>query len=312
MNRTFRFLGVMTKNLREGVSYFLPFTFPRHNGSSVENQTATHSRVKDVVSEPGRHPFSDQLSEMISSPKLLKEGSFLHGIGFRNSGEALAAEIYIKDFRTGPQAIRKAALERIQRLPRSVSVEILQRLARSEKDVVLQMEILDAMAALNDDGRLDKRFFKEYLKNENTILKLAAVRAFSKYRDDESLEILSGAAGDGEPEVRRRALYTLVVTYEDRISPLVLHALGDPDAAVRRMAVFACGILKIKQAVSSLISLLNDAEREVQQAANESLKKITAEDFGFNPNGAQNSKKEAIAAWRVWARDQHTSLGLKP
>lgn len=309
MNRTFRFLGVMTRNFREGVSFILPTNRSEHKSPSVEDQIVEEpSQVKETVVAETKHPsFFDQESEMMFYPKPIKEGSFLQGIDFRNAGETLVAEIYIKDFRTGTPVIRKAALERIEQLPKRVSFEILKRLTRTEKDVVLQMEIVDALSRINNEGQLDKRFFIEYFKSDKTVLRLAAIRAFSKYGDDESFEILTKATEDAEPEVRRRALNAMVVTYEDRTIPLVLHALGDSDTSVRRMAAFSCGILKIKQSTSTLISMLNAPEVEVQIAANESLKKISGEDFGFNPKGAETSKKEAVAAWRFWSRDHHAS-----
>jgi len=242
-------------------------------------------------------------------PVEIETDTFFKGLNFRNAGEAMSAEVYVKDFTTGSPKMRREALAQIGQLSRPLAVELLKRMTRGQKDVLIQMELLDVLSGLNHDGSLDKQLFREYLKSENSILRLAAVRAFSKYKDDEGFDVLVSASHDSDPEIRKRALSSLLTSFEKRSVPLVMRALNDPDVHVRKTAASICGILRAKQAISALISLLGDAERDVQKAANDALKKITDEDFDFTASGSQVNKTAAIEAWRFWWRDHQSGFG---
>ena len=264
---------------------------------------------REKVEEKSAHHVVKRPEPTITKP--FEGDSFLKGIAFHDRGEAIRAEVYVKDFNTGAPRRRREALEQIESFPRPMAVEILRRLMEGQKDSLVQMELLDVLSGLNNDGTLDKRFFKDYLKNENSILRLAAVRAFSKYKDEESFEILAAAMHDSDPEIRKRALSLILTSFEKRAAILTLRALTDPDTHVRKNAVSICGILRLKTAISSLISLLGDPEKEVQKAANESLKKITGEDFEFAANSSQAIKKGAIEGWRFWWRSHQSNFGVR-
>jgi hypothetical protein len=346
-NQTFRLLGSVTRNVCEGIYFFLPFIRP-----STEKTAEPHSHkpvVKAHFESVSRAASADEIKkaspfkaifqaiapavqaveapartesrpvsvpapsyERVEKPAVAKVDSAevtLKGLKFHDPVEAVRAEVYVKDFNSGTPRMRRDALDQIKGLPKGLAVEVLKRLMAEQNEALGQMEILDALSGLNDDGTLDKRLFKEHLKSPNTILRLAAVRAFSKYRDEESYEILQSATHDSDPEIRKRALSSILTSFESRTMPLALRALNDSDAHVRKTAAAICGILKIQQAISALITLLTDGEREVQKAANESLKKITGQDFDFNASGSQTSKREAVEAWRFWWRDQQASFG---
>ncbi len=346
---TFRFLGSMVQDVCEGVYVIAPFIRPKAEKRSSpaavlkpvfipkprREEEAVHV-PKPIVSHkhepepPKTNPFAAIFEAMKPTPrekveekpvphvekrpepkpaKPIEVDTLLKGMAFHDPDEAIRAEVYMKDFNSGTPRMRREALAQIETLPRPLAVEILRRLMEGRKDALIQMELLDVLSGLNHDGTLDKRLFKEYLKNENAILRLAAVRAFSKYKDEESFEILSSAMSDGDPEIRKRALSSVLTSFEKRAVPLALRTLTDSDAQVRKTAVSICGILRAKQAISVLISILEDPEKEVQKTANESLKKITGQDFDFNANGSQVSKKGAVEAWRFWWRNHQSNFG---
>jgi len=341
VNGTMRFLGSISRNVCEGFFFFLPFMRPGKIDKSFESPSAPQEpAVIPQRQEHVRPPKSEAVHKVDSEVKkaspieailsaikpsghghveeqhprreasTIEFDDFLKGIPFQDAGEAMRAEVYVKDFSSGSPKMRREALAQVETLPRPAAVEILKRLMDGQKDTLVQMEILDSMAALNADGTLDKRLFKDYLRSENSILRLAAVRAFSKYKDEESLNILTSATHDSDPEIRKRALSSILTSFEKNAVPLAMRALNDTDANVRKTAVSICGILRVKQAISQLISMLGDAEKEVQRAANDALKKITGEDFDFNSGGSLGNKKEAMEAWRFWWRDHQTSFGM--
>ena len=346
VNGTLRFLGSITRNVCEGFYFFIPFLRPEektedsarrpikpaapfvstlrvevpppikfealHKPSPEIKKASPIDAFFEAIKPAVREKVEEKPAEPIekrSESKPVEADAFFKGIAFHDPGEAMRAEIYVKDFNAGSPKMRRDALGQIEQLPRPLAVEILKRVMKGQKDVLVQMELLDALSGLNQDGSLDKQFFREHLKSDNSILRLAAVRAFSKYKDEDSFEILVSATHDSDPEIRKRAMNSLLTSFEKRSVPYVMRALNDSDAQVRKSAVSICGILRAKPAISALISLLGDPERDVQKAANEALKKITGEDFDFIASSSQATKKGAIEAWRYWWRDHQSGFG---
>ena len=86
---------------------------------------------------------------------------------------------------------------------------------------------------------------------------------------------LQGAVKSDEPAVRREALRSLGKLRERAsidpqiVVPLLLEALGDPDASVRTVAVTYLGIVRDnpKEEIAGLIKALKDPDAEVRQTA---------------------------------------------
>ena len=49
-----------------------------------------------------------------------------------------------------------------------------------------------------------------------------------------------------------------------------------------------------------LVGLLSDAEREVREAAVESLFSLTGDDFGYEPDAPQEERRAAVRRWESW------------
>ncbi len=55
--------------------------------------------------------------------------------------------------------------------------------------------------------------------------------------------------------------------------------------------------------VPLLVDRLNDKDSAVRMWANQSLRKLTGEDFGYNVWGTESEKNQAIQRWREYAAD---------
>lgn len=308
----------VAKPRREEPAFHAPKPEVIHKHEPEPPKVSAFSAIFEAIKPAPREKVEEKSAPRVETrpePKFSKPvevDSFLKGIAFRDPGETISAEVYVKDFNSGSPRLRRQALSQIEAFARPVAVQILTRLMEGQKDALIQMELLDALSTLNHDGMLDKRLFKSYLKSENSILRLAAIRAFSKYKDEESYEILSSAMRDGDPEIRKRALSSVLTSFEKRAVPLAMRAMTDSDAQVRKTAVSICGILRAKDAISALISMLGDPEKDVQKATNEALKKISGQDFDFDANGSLVNRRGAAEAWRFWWRNHQAHYETRP
>ena len=314
-----RCLGAAAKYLSKGVFFMPPISWPKksetadfHSAKSEPAYMPTVSAQKEAAPE-GLSKTASPAAELLRSvieKKSSDEDAFFRAIKFQDKLERVRAEIYVRDFDSDQTSVRMKALDEIKRLSEPAAIGILQRLLAAKKDILQLIEILSALSGLNIEKYIEKGVFKDFLKHSNPILRLAAVRALSRYKDDEVFSMLSASLRDRDPEIRRQALNLLCWTYGDRATTAVLTLLHDADSGVKKTAMLICGSLKLKQAISALITLLSDPDREIQKRACESLKKITKEDFGFKVTGSNKSKEAAVEDWRFWWRENQMDFGM--
>ncbi|MBF0330873.1 MAG: hypothetical protein HQL17_02970 [Candidatus Omnitrophica bacterium] len=232
----------------------------------------------------------------------------MQGFEFKNKAEQLEVEIYTRDLRSSSRPTRAQALGEIKKLSRPLATAILMDQLSFEQDTLHIAEIINALATICDVASTPKDIFKKYAAHPDAGIRLSALRAISKYHDEETFDILTGCMKDKDAEVRRQMLNCLCWTFGERCLIYAVNALHDHHAGVRKVACQITGALKAKAAVSGLISLLSDADKEVQSAASAALKKISGEDFGFKVTGTDKEKGTAIEDWRFWWRDNQAKF----
>ncbi|MBF0387269.1 MAG: HEAT repeat domain-containing protein [Candidatus Omnitrophica bacterium] len=234
------------------------------------------------------------------------QDTLLQGMIFESKAEQVKAEIYFRDLRSTNKAQRMDALREIKELSRNTMVTGLERLLALEQDTLQIIEILNVLASLGEEALGSKKLFVNYCGHSDAGVRLAALRAISKFHDDEAFDILTSFLKDKDPEVRRQMLNCLCWAFAERCLPFTLKALHDSDPGVRKAAAHIAGTLKSQLAISALISLLSDPEHEVQESASAALKKITKQDFVFKVSGSKKEKDDAIEGWRYWWRENQT------
>jgi hypothetical protein len=80
--------------------------------------------------------------------------------------------------------------------------------------------------------------------------------------------------------------------------------LRDDSPEMRLAAVKACRQREEKALVPDLIEALNDASPDVAKLSREVLRHFTLHDFGPPPQAGPEQRREAIAAWRDWWKQQ--------
>jgi hypothetical protein len=327
-----RFLGSTLRRVEDYLNKIFPFfRKPQQSFKSV-NSTYTvpksvHCEHKSAVNpapapghyehKPAIRPTSDRapVHEAVNVAPVLvkphvsaKTEPQLKGVVYDNKVEALKGEIFYTDILSPSRLTRMKALEKIKELAPHTAISMLEKALAAETDTLRVTELLNTLASLGSAKGVPKYVFLPYCEDHDAGVRLTALRAVSKYPDDESLRILGSHTKDTDPEVRRQALNCICWEFPDMCESYALRMLHDLDPRVRKTACQIVGALKLKQSISSLITLLSDADKSVQEAASTVLKKLTGEDFGFKVTAAKNAKDTAVEDWRFWWRDNQTKF----
>jgi HEAT repeat protein len=122
-----------------------------------------------------------------------------------------------------------------------------------------------------------------------------AVEAIS-FSGEEGIQLLIEEAYRNPVEkMRVSAVFSMGRSADRSWGKTVLGELDSPNPEMRFEAARACGELELKEAVSSLITLIGDSDREVQQAAISALGKIGGSEARNALRLCCESEDEAIA-----------------
>lgn len=324
-------LGTVTGSICRGFYFVMPFTRPSIFESKGVDKVAVVVEMPDdvfpeevqprAVAEEFVQPVpdeeqpsaDDEVAHDIEPAEQTEyqpdvTNDILSGLEFESKVQRMEAEVCVKDFRSKLVTVHKEALGRISRLPKPVAMEILQRLLLVRQDSLRVVQILNALSALTADDALEKGLFMDFLNDENPAVRLTALGAMSKHKDEESFFILSEFLEDTDAQVRRQALNLLSWTFDDKSASAVLTMLHDVDNHVKSTAIYLCASLKLRGAISPLISLLSDPDKDIQERAVKSLRKITDQHFAFKISTSAKNKEKAIQAWRLWWRSNQAGF----
>jgi hypothetical protein len=113
-------------------------------------------------------------------------------------------------------------------------------------------------------------------------------------------EALAVAIPQLDEDSRKQAREALA----ERLSRMTSATLGvrleDDSREVRRAAALAVAMKEDKAHVGRLIELLDDKEPLVSRAAHAALKSLSNQDFGPAADASREERKQAVAAWRAW------------
>jgi len=90
---------------------------------------------------------------------------------------------------------------------------------------------------------------------------------------------------------------------DDEIDKLINTLRNDKDIYARLRACKKLGEFGATEAIPDLIHALDDENSLIRKAANQSLIKITGQDFGYNPSAQRSVRLWAIEKWEDWYDD---------
>jgi HEAT repeat protein len=123
-----------------------------------------------------------------------------------------------------------------------------------------------------------------------------AVEAISFSGEDGVERLIEEAYRNPVEKMRVSAIFSMGRSADRSWGSTVVGELGSTNPEMRFEAARACGELELREAVPSLITLIGDSDREVQQAAISALGKIGGSDARSALRICCESKDEAIAA----------------
>jgi HEAT repeat protein len=133
-----------------------------------------------------------------------------------------------------------------------------------------------------------------------------AVEAISFSGEEGIREIIHEAYHHPVEKMRISAIFSMGRSADPDWGPIVITELGSPNPEIRFECARACGELELKEAVPSLIRLIVDLDREVQQAAIYALGQIGGQEARRALELCCESDDEVIAATADEALDELT------
>jgi hypothetical protein len=127
-----------------------------------------------------------------------------------------------------------------------------------------------------------------------------------KLRDNKGVtytETLVWVISRVEGEGRKQARVALAERFTRLKDATLREYLGDDEPEIRRAAALAAAARGSKSLVPDLIRRLNDPAEDVQRAAHTALKELTSKDFGPRAGATASERKDAIAAWLRWWKE---------
>jgi HEAT repeat protein len=115
---------------------------------------------------------------------------------------------------------------------------------------------------------------KKYLKDSSPEVKIAALRGIFLHGEGVDLNILLQLLSDGSPRVRRKMATLLGWTQGEGALPILAELSKDPDAKVRKAALFSLVTLYPEESEEQLMRAMTDSEPHLRKWAKRALEKM--------------------------------------
>jgi hypothetical protein len=145
------------------------------------------------------------------------------------------------------------------------------------------------------------------LDNEDTSIRSEITSLILKF-EEEAIPHLVKAAKDKNREIRMRVIFILGEMGDVKaLNTLSQALLKDEDKDIRYTAMRSINKNFIDQIVVPLMVIaLADEDLQIREAALDSLRTRTGENFGFEPDASENKRKAAIEKWKDWGRQKYS------
>lgn len=152
--------------------------------------------------------------------------------------------------------VRRQAVEELAKRKESRTVDLFLPLLSDEHPSV-RLQAIEALGQINDARAIDPLMTQ--LAEQDERLRIATVRVLARFEDQRVAQAFERLlTDDPSPQIRATLASVLPQWSQDQAVPLLLNALADPDAAVRRNVLHALGNIGDWRATRPLIALLAD------------------------------------------------------
>jgi len=199
--------------------------------------------------------------------------------------------------------IKTLAAAELGKVGNEAAVPILMEAARFN-DPDLTSEIIGSLVNVGSSEAVP--LFKERVVDPKYLVRIGCLRGLYKLAadDPDTNTMLIDALKDPHADVRRSAATFL--GWKDCVEavPAIVQCLRDKEAKVRKAAVSSLANIKDESSVPTLIRLLADKNLEIREKALDAVKVISGEEIEFDVRASDKELKKAVSDLRDWWRDK--------
>lgn len=164
--------------------------------------------------------------------------------------------------------------------------------------------VSDNIASLPPEQRAEMA--KRLFRSPNPLVRLAVVEAIEDWQIRGAFDLLERSLEDNCSAVRRRGMETLWKQDRQRGMQLLLAALRDMDADLRRGAIGQVRFANEPRVVPAVIPLLDDPDPTIRFFATGVLRKLTGMPYLARNTDSEQRKQEVVQQWkRWWQQNRH-------
>lgn len=250
------------------------------------------SGEKDVVSYVSDLRQDDFLQRVSAAKELASQVEEI---------DVVAVPYLIESLREPRELIQRYSAQALGRIRSYAAIPALIEGTRNESDYVRYDSVM-ALGRL-DDPRIREPLL-EALKDPSSYVRWAATEALGELRVQEAYPRLITGLRDSSSYVRSASANALGKIGDPNAIPHLRSSLYDRNLWVRNSSALALARLKDDEGVPALIkNLESDAQERdllVRAQAAEYLREVTGQNFGFDPLGPLDERREAIRRWENW------------
>jgi HEAT repeat protein len=184
--------------------------------------------------------------------------------------------------------LRILAIQFLESVDPSVAFPLLQENLSDRNPEVRAQAILTLIKQRTPDVN---PLLKKYLKDSSPKVKIAALRGIFLYGEGVDLNILLQLLSDESPRVRRKMATLLGWTQREGALPILAELSKDPDAKVRKAALFSLVTLYPEESEERLMRAMMDSEPNLRKWAKRALERMAEKPISIRGGIAPVSRR---------------------
>ncbi|MBF0486351.1 MAG: hypothetical protein HQL16_07560 [Candidatus Omnitrophica bacterium] len=187
------------------------------------------------------------------------------------------------------------------------AVPFLYELTR-EADIFFQRKLLSLLSVLDYPTLVD--LYRRFINDENSSLRLQGMMGLVKLDSDEAKNVIVSAIRDNDAHVRRFIVNHLDHMAGDPEASAIARLSGDSDEGVARIAIRKLGLMGNHFAFVTLVPKLESPSIKVCKEAIDALVAMTGTDQGYNYAAPFPDRKRQAKVWKTLAKESYTKPRL--
>jgi len=262
----------------------------------------------------GCQPASKEksISDYIAS---LRNGNYLKRVAAAKAlsekvgpEDAAAVEPLSRALKDQDESIRIYAVKALGRIGDPEALPIIIEATRDPSSYV-RYEAVMVLDLFPDPRSIDA--LRKSLRDESSHVRYAACQSLGDLKAAGTFHHLIFALKDESSYVRSSAALALAKLGDSSAVPALEQNLTDPNEWVRNSAALALHELGSVSGISVLIDNLSsetaDKGGKVRAQAVEYLRRLSGQNFGFDPDASAQKRQPAVVRWKDWARKRQVS-----